>query len=1414
MFDGNHRSRRPVHMSGSSRNKRRAGGGVGTSSGSSDSRQQLLEETRRRRKERAEQQRREKACRTISRRYRGYRQRCYWACALDQALLKEQTLERFTVLLNERLRLLLWPVQLEKVQQEANNLVARLSPSQQDRAVEMLKLFAQRIRSSEIWEQSHQLPQRTQPAGAGDCTRIVQVALGRILLRLSCSTAMDVASANEEEEEEDSSLVIILRHCLGSGVSSLSFLPMVETLQRLLFLLKKQQPSQPPLHQKNSSFTTTTHVEYAKQQPQRQLAELLWHHCEAAVRSLVEKERQNAAGDANGSVTSAAKALAAVLLLSSPTTSSTGSFALPHFVVVTEDSNDKTNADTLWSSYLEPLVDVLTNATTATTTVAAPTPTTRAYLFLLTQAVREAALRAAVPLAVSALQRSASVVGGEDNNNDNTTSGNGDCNLPLLRLAHTLLFLDSSRNSSNNNNNNNNHQCARIMCLAGFVARGEGDMVRTLGEQTAEAMRIDFDPSAAAKENGDDSEHDDDNDDDKDIPWWRKSKAATTTAADSTTGTVVAAQQPQQRRSSSSLITKRELQTISKLNRLCQHEWSRQRQTVLQQLQNQTQQQQQQRQEAYEEVQLALLLGCPKLWVRWGVELFAPSSFDDNYNNNNTTASSMEASRHSYVYLLGLIFQWAGPSAWKATPTLSSLSLLTQLAFHPVVLPGLWRYFQQKLPVANHSHHDHYSNNDAKKKRNAIYSDPHYVTVLSLFCDLFGHSLLAIRDKAFLERYTNTTANALIGTTVKTSPPLILAEDVIATLRDVLYDLYWTKPVRVTDVLAGFRDHEYASPLQRHVGRDEPTITVAAKTSTLISSISLRAKKDAAAVSQQEHLFPRLSFAGTAGEDYSSSDDDSVQAMDVDNDGNNDSGDQAMDGVVVDPTTSNATAAAADAASEALADVFGDAKMARILTAVPQSVPFERRIRLFDALLRADKAVTQDDSADMQRAMLRMIRRQQANDDDDEDEEFHLGREKIEIHRDTLYEDSMRALQALTSTRLRRKVQVSFINQHGAAEAGIDGGGVFKEFIDDLITTAFSPSEPSSVTSEEKQHKPASTTCDASSSSSSSPSRPTSPLFTATPEHTLQVNPDLFVVSRSDGLLQHYEFMGRVLGKAVYESILVEPLFCLPFLNQLLGKQNSLEDLKLLDKEFHQHLVTLLSMTESDISKLGLTFEITTSITRTVALIPSGSSIAVTKQNVAQYVHLVAHYRLNVQCQLQVKAFLKGFCELIPAPWLRLFAAYELQKIVSGDDSYDAAASSSSSTTTKGKKGIRVEALKAVMQYAAGYHRDHNVIRWFWEVVESMAPHEQGQLLKFITSCSRPPLLGFAALAPAICIQQVRLQDQTQLHEVDDIASKNAPLPTASTCMNLLKLPNYRSKAVLQAKLLAAISANAGFELT
>jgi len=133
-------------------------------------------------------------------------------------------------------------------------------------------------------------------------------------------------------------------------------------------------------------------------------------------------------------------------------------------------------------------------------------------------------------------------------------------------------------------------------------------------------------------------------------------------------------------------------------------------------------------------------------------------------------------------------------------------------------------------------------------------------------------------------------------------------------------------------------------------------------------------------------------------------------------------------------------------------------------------------------------------------------------------------------------------------------------------------------------------------------------------------------------------------------------------------------------------------------------------------------------------------------------------------------------------------------------------------------KGIDVNKLRSVMQYAGGYHPSQPIIRWLWEVVDEMTPGQQRMFLKFMTSCSRQPLLGFHALVPTPCVQQIRLRDEDwndgRGGHQGSVDGRDVRLPTSSTCMNLLKLPNYKTKQMLREKLVYAIESAAGFELS
>ncbi|KAK3002828.1 hypothetical protein RJ639_018859 [Escallonia herrerae] len=348
-----------------------------------------------------------------------------------------------------------------------------------------------------------------------------------------------------------------------------------------------------------------------------------------------------------------------------------------------------------------------------------------------------------------------------------------------------------------------------------------------------------------------------------------------------------------------------------------------------------------------------------------------------------------------------------------------------------------------------------------------------------------------------------------------------------------------------------------------------------------------------------------------------------------------------------------------------------------------------------------------------------------------------FARNRFRIRRDHVLEDAFNQLSTLSEEDLREPIRVTFINEFGVEEAGIDGGGIFKDFMENITRAAF-----------DVQYG----------------------LFKETTDHLLYPNPGSGMIH--DQHLQFFHFLGTILAKAMFEGILVDIPFATFFLSKLKQKYNYLNDLPSLDPELYRHLI-FLKHYEGDISELELYFVIVNNEygEQTVEeLLPGGKNARVTNENVITFIHLVANHRLNFQIRQQSSHFLRGFQQLVQKDWIDMFNEHELQLLISG--SVD---------------GFDIDDLRSFTNYAGGYNSEHYVIDMFWEVLKEFSVENQRKFLKFVTGCSRGPLLGFKHLEPTFCIQ--RAAGNASEEALDR-------LPTSATCMNLLKLPPYRRLSI------------------
>ena len=146
----------------------------------------------------------------------------------------------------------------------------------------------------------------------------------------------------------------------------------------------------------------------------------------------------------------------------------------------------------------------------------------------------------------------------------------------------------------------------------------------------------------------------------------------------------------------------------------------------------------------------------------------------------------------------------------------------------------------------------------------------------------------------------------------------------------------------------------------------------------------------------------------------------------------------------------------------------------------------------------------------------------------------------------------------------------------------------------------------------------------------------------------------------------------------------------------------------------------------------------------------------------------------------------RGLREVIDQSWIRIFNEPELQVLISGPSDGE----------------IDVDDMRSNCRYAGGFTGIDPTIQRFWSALHSFDAQQQAEFLRFVTSCERPPPLGFGSLNPPLTIQRV------------GIMRDGDKLPTSSTCFNVLKLPTYSSEKVMKERLLYAIQSGAGFELS
>ncbi|XP_059667525.1 E3 ubiquitin-protein ligase UPL7 isoform X2 [Cornus florida] len=325
-------------------------------------------------------------------------------------------------------------------------------------------------------------------------------------------------------------------------------------------------------------------------------------------------------------------------------------------------------------------------------------------------------------------------------------------------------------------------------------------------------------------------------------------------------------------------------------------------------------------------------------------------------------------------------------------------------------------------------------------------------------------------------------------------------------------------------------------------------------------------------------------------------------------------------------------------------DTFTIPSMGSVITTTPHVFPFEERVQMFREFINMDK-----------------VSRRMAG------ELVGPGPRSVEIviRRGHIVEDGFQQLNSLGS-RLKSSIHVSFVSECGLPEAGLDYGGLSKEFLTDIAKAAFAPEYG---------------------------------LFSQTSTSDRLLIPNTAARSLENGI-QMIEFLGRIVGKALYEGILLDYSFSHVFVQKLLGRYSFLDELSTLDPELYRNLMYVKHY-DDDVKELSLDFTVTEESfgkRLVIDLKPGGKDVCVTNENKLQYIHAMADYKLNRQILPLSNAFYRGLTDLVAPSWLKLFNASEFNQLLSG-----------------GNHDIDVDDLKNHTRYTGGYSEGSRTVKLFWE---------------------------------------------------------------------------------------------------
>ena len=188
--------------------------------------------------------------------------------------------------------------------------------------------------------------------------------------------------------------------------------------------------------------------------------------------------------------------------------------------------------------------------------------------------------------------------------------------------------------------------------------------------------------------------------------------------------------------------------------------------------------------------------------------------------------------------------------------------------------------------------------------------------------------------------------------------------------------------------------------------------------------------------------------------------------------------------------------------------------------------------------------------------------------------------------------------------------------------------------------------------------------------------------------------------------------------------------------------------------------------------------------TLNIELVPGGSDVPVTIDNVADYIDRVLDLSLGSGVRRQIDAFKTGFTEVFPVSSLRAFTSNELVMLFG-----------------RVEEDWSIETLMDSVKADHGFNMDSKSVKNLLQTMSELTKEQRRDFLQFVTGSPKLPIGGFKSLTPMFTVV---------CKPSDPPFGSDDYLPSVMTCVNYLKLPDYSTQEVLKQKLGVAMREGQG----